>query len=100
VLTDEGGWRDLGSRAEYLAAHTALALNDTAPWIHPSARISPSAKIAGATAIGAGCQIGADARINDCILWAGAEIALGSVLDQCIVTDGQRVEGIHSNTDF
>ena len=100
VLIDEGEWQDLGSRGEYLAAHVALGVKNSAPWIHPSALVSPSAKIDGATAIGAHCQIGDNVKLNDCILWEGAEIALGSVLDQCIVTDGQQVEGIHSDADF
>jgi mannose-1-phosphate guanylyltransferase len=100
VVIDDGQWRDLGVRGQYLDAHAALAVAGHAPWIDPSARVSPTAKIRGATAIGARAQVGDHASLCDTILWEGAEIASGTMLNHCIVTDGQLVEGIHSHTDF
>jgi mannose-1-phosphate guanylyltransferase len=100
IVIDDGQWRDLGARGQYLGAHAALALQGHAPWIDPSARVSPTAKIRGATAIGPGAQVGDHASLCDSIVWEGAEIASGTMLNHCIVTDGQLVEGIHSHTDF
>ena len=100
IVIDDGEWRDLGARGQYLEAHAALALAGGAPWIDPSARISPTAKIRGATAVGPGAQVGEHASLCDSIVWEGAEIASGTMLNHCIVTDGQLVEGIHSHTDF
>jgi mannose-1-phosphate guanylyltransferase len=100
IVIDDGQWWDLGDRGKYLGAHAALALAGQAPWIHPGARISSTAKIRGATAIGAGAQVGDHASLCDSIVWEGAEIASGTMLNHCIVTDGQLVEGVHSHTDF
>jgi mannose-1-phosphate guanylyltransferase len=100
IVIDDGQWWDLGARAQYLAAHAALALSGSSPWIDPSARVSSTAKIRGATAIGAGAKVGEHASLYDSIVWEGAEIASGTMLNHCIVTDGQLVEGIHSHTDF
>ncbi|MEP6670801.1 MAG: sugar phosphate nucleotidyltransferase [Chthoniobacter sp.] len=100
VVIDEGHWWDLGNREHYLAVHGALATPQSAPWIDPTAEIAPTATISGATAIGPGARIGEHASVNDSLVWEGAEIASGTLLNHCIVTDGQRVEGIHSHADF
>lgn len=102
VIIDEGAWWDLGNRENYLAVHSALAAREQppAPWIHPTAQIAPTATISGATAIGAGVRIGEHASVNDSLVWEGAEIASGTLLNHCIITDGQHVEGIHSHTDL
>jgi NDP-sugar pyrophosphorylase family protein len=100
VVIDEGQWWDLGNRESYLAVHGELATRERAPWIHPSAQIAPTATISGASAIGPGVRIGAQASVNDSLIWEGAEIASGTLLNHCIVTDGRCVEGIHSHADF
>jgi NDP-sugar pyrophosphorylase family protein len=100
VIIDEGRWWDLGNRENYLDVHAALATPQSAPWIHPTAQVAPSAIIRGATAIGAGVHVGENARVSDSLIWDGAEIASSTVLDRCIVTDGQRVEGSHSHADI
>jgi NDP-sugar pyrophosphorylase family protein len=100
VIIDEGQWWDLGNRENYLAVHGELATRERAPWIHASAQVAPTATISGASAIGPGVHIGAQASVNDSLVWEGAEIASGTLLNHCIVTDGRCVEGIHSHTDF
>lgn len=100
VVIDEGHWWDLGTREHYLDVHTDLARQRTAPWIDPTAQIAPTARITGATAIGAGARIGEHASLHDSLIWEGAEISSGTLLNHCIVTEGQRVEGIHSHADF
>lgn len=100
IVIDEGEWWDLGNRENYLAVHSALAARESAPWIHPTAQIAPTATISGATAIGPGARVGDHASVNDTLVWEGAEIASGTLLNHCIITDSQRVEGIHSHADF
>jgi NDP-sugar pyrophosphorylase family protein len=100
IVIDEGRWWDLGNRENYLAVHRELAATQSAPWIHPTAQIAPSAAIRGATAIGPGVRVGEHASLHDCLVWDGAEIASGSLLNHCIITDDQRVEGIHSHADI
>jgi NDP-sugar pyrophosphorylase family protein len=100
IVIDDGHWWDLGTREHYLAVHHDLARQQLAPWIDPTAQIAPTAKITGATAIGPAARIGEHASLHDSLVWEGAEIASGTLLNHCIVTDHQHVEGIHSHADF
>lgn len=79
VVVDQGDWRDLGTRDEYLAACAALG---SSQWISPSARI------------------GEGAQLQDCLVWENAEVKPGTRLTRCIVTDGAVAEGAHTNADF
>ena len=78
-VLDAGDWRDLGTRGEYLAACAALG---EPQWIAPSA------------------QIGEGAELRDCLVWENAVVAPGSKLTRCVVTDGARAEGVHTEQDF
>ena len=113
ILIDEGIWRDLGSRKEYLQAHRDLRADAGrsfprygAPdpgwldWIAPSATIAPSARVQGASVIGAGARVGDNAVLEDSILWSGAEIASSAVLKGCIVRASQTAAGNAKNQDF
>jgi mannose-1-phosphate guanylyltransferase len=73
IVVDEGAWRDLGTRDEYLAAHAAL---------------------------GGGCPEFPGAELRDCIVWPGGEVAPGARLTRCIVADGARAQGVHVDADF
>ncbi|MDB6156061.1 MAG: Nucleotidyl transferase [Chthoniobacteraceae bacterium] len=99
IVLDEGQWWDLGTREQYLAVHSHL-VSGRSQWIDPSARIAASAQITGATAIGAGVVVGANTTLHDCIVWEGASIAEGSLLNQCVITAGAQVSGIHSHADL
>ncbi len=98
IVIDDGNWWDLGTREQYLAVHAHLDAGKS--WIAETAQIDPSAQITGSTAIGSGTKIGAHASLQNCIVWEGAEIAPGSLLNDCIVTAGSRVSGIHSHADL
>ena len=100
VIIDDGHWWDLGTREQYLAVHTALALDGGAPWIDDEAQISSSAKLTGASAVGRGARIGDEVHLENCLVWEGAEIATGSRLRDCIVTAGSRVSGTHVALDL
>ena len=115
VLIDDGDWRDLGSRAEYLRVHRDLRAQTAseprfprygAPdeswrdWIDPTACLAPDATVLGATAVGPGARIGAGAVAEDTILWPGAEITSGAVLSRCIVRTGRVAGGHVADRDF
>ena len=103
VVSQEGRWWNLGSRAEYLAVHRTLIEESWRPdyvqpsaWpirIAPDATVDPSAQVRGCSSIGAGCRVGAGAIIEDSILWPGAQIASHSRLKRCIVRTQRRAEG-------
>lgn len=101
VVIDAGQWWDLGNREQYLAVHGEIGGKLGAmPWIASSATIAERVELEGATAIGLGTRIGAGARLRDCIVWDGATIADGSVLERCIVTAGASVQGEHFDVDL
>lgn len=113
ILIDDGIWRDLGSRREYLQAHRDLHAGTMsgfprygAPdprwldWIDSHATLAPDARVLGASVVGAGARVGAGATLEDTILWPGAEIASGSSLKGCIVRSSQVASGTAKNQDF
>ena len=103
VVSQEGRWWNLGSRAEYLAVHRTLNEESWRPdyvqqsaWpirIAPDATIDPSAEVRGCSSIGAGCRVGVRAIIEDSILWPGAQIASHSRLNRCIIRTQRSAEG-------
>lgn len=76
ILIDEGNWRDLGTRDEY------LAVAGSANTVHPTA------------------TIGEGAKLEHCIVWENATVAPRANLTRCIVTDGAHAGGEHSDLDF
>ena len=102
VVIDDGSWRDLGSREQYLAVHATLAADGgrEGEWVHPTAQVAPDARLTGATAIASGARIGAGAVLRDCIVWENAEVAPGADLTRCIVTRAARAEGTQTDFDF
>jgi NDP-sugar pyrophosphorylase family protein len=103
IVIDDGHWWDLGTREQYLDVHrhfAATGQRGVAPWIAPSALVEPGAEPMGATAIGADARIGQGARLENTIIWPGAEVAVGSTLVNCIVTGKAPVSGAHTDADL
>ena len=107
VVLDDGVWWDLGTRESYLNVHAALLKADFFPasgaWLRPISatfRIASDASISGFLAAGPGSEIEAGAQVTDCILWEGARVLPGSVLNRCIVTAGRTATGRHDSFDF
>jgi mannose-1-phosphate guanylyltransferase len=103
VVLNEGRWFNLGSPAEYLTVHRTIcegwrpAYVRDPEWpqrVAPDATIDRSAEVRGCSVIGAGCRVGAGARIDDSILWPGAQIASHSQLKNCIVRTRRSAEGV------
>ncbi|CAN5591059.1 NDP-sugar synthase [soil metagenome] len=106
VVLNEGHWFNIGSSAEYLAAHRAISAGwrpayvSASEWpvqIAPDAVIDPTAQVLGFSSIGAGCRIGAGAIVEDSILWPGAEISSHAQLKRSIVRSHRRAEGALSD---
>ncbi len=113
VVIDEGEWRDLGNRDEYLRAHRDLHAEHPpvfprygAPdpewrnWVHPAATLEAGAEIRAASVVGPGARVGEGAIIEDSILWPGAKISPRSHLKNCIVRASQNVDGRFEERDF
>ncbi len=108
VVIAEGAWSDLGDRRAYLRAVAALSHIDFPAYgkqpeqlrLHPGALIDPTARVCPQTSIGAGAVVEADAQITNSILWPGARVATGSILDRCIVRDGALASGKATDADF
>ena len=104
IVAEEGHWYNLGSPGEYLAVHRTIVEENWRPayvrdpdWplrVAPDATIDPTAEVRGYSSIGAGCCVGAGARVEDSILWPGAQIASHSQLKGCIVRTHRRAEGV------
>ncbi len=107
VVLNEGEWFNLGSPAQYLDAHRAIAERGWRPaYVQPrewpvriasDAAIDPTAQVLGCSAIGAGCRIGAEAVVEDSVLWPGAEIPSRARLKSCIVRAHRAVTGAHTD---
>ena len=105
VVLDEGGWWDLGTREKYLEVHQALAAGDFfgAEWrktVDGTARVAKDARLGGFVVAGDGAEIEGGAQVTDCILWEGARVLRGSVLNRCVVTSGRTAAGRHTAVDF
>ena len=110
VVIDDGYWWDVGTRAAYMQLHRDLpalpfpryrvpgtAWRDS---VHPTAAIENGAELRGCSVAAAAVRIGAGARLEDTIVWPGAQIASRSDLRNCIVRAHQKAEGTLRDTDI
>lgn len=105
VVLDGGVWRDIGNIAEYMRIHADLAAGRvrieppaTAPspwplWRMPGAEVSARAVMDGWNWCGPGCQVGAGARVTNSVLWAGARVEPGAVVEGSVVREGMTAAG-------
>jgi len=109
IVLDEGLWFDLGTRESYFQAHqlfasgAALSYPLDRPWplaVHPEARIGEGVSLEGVCAVGPGAEIGEGVRLTGSIVWENAKIASRSCLENCIVREGRRAEGILRAADI
>jgi mannose-1-phosphate guanylyltransferase len=96
-------WQDLGTPANYLAAHRRLLAGAsprlagyfpglTDPLIGPGARIGAGAHFGGGVCLGSNVVVGERAALKNTAVWDRAVIAPGVELEDCIVAAGVEVK--------
>jgi mannose-1-phosphate guanylyltransferase len=96
-------WQDLGTPANYLAAHRRLltgawprlagyfpGLAD--PLMGPGARIGAGVRFGGGVCLGANVLVGEGAALKNTVVWDRAVIRTGVELEDCIVAAGVEVK--------
>lgn len=100
IVLDEGHWRDLGDRENYLEANQEFfKSSDRFDPASPTAQIHPTARLLGATVVGDRAEIGAGAVLEDCILWPNSHVAEDADLKSCIIRSGMTARGTLRNAD-
>ncbi|MDF1739533.1 MAG: sugar phosphate nucleotidyltransferase [Verrucomicrobiales bacterium] len=107
IVVDEGHWSDLGDRESYLDAQKVLAGDfpgygsaAMAERISPNAEVSDSAVIDEVSSVGAGAKIGEGATIRESVIWSGAAVDAGAVLNRVVVRDGELASGVLEKCDL
>ena len=111
IVIDDGNWWDLGTRANYLAAHQILSESKFPNYLtgessnlkrnhSKESQIAPDAKIDKASYIGKGASIGSGANIINSVIWPNSKVTPDSQLVRCVVRDGQIAKGKLENTDI
>lgn len=100
-------WREMGSVASYVELNRELASREEGflpplptgkkVLIHPGSDVGMGVALNGHVLVGKGCRIHGNSLLEDTILWEDVVVREGSVLRNCIVTDGMVVEGFHEN---
>jgi mannose-1-phosphate guanylyltransferase len=96
-------WQDLGTPANYLAAHRRLlagasprlagyfpGLSD--PLMAPGARIGAGARFGGGVCLGSNVTVGEGAALKNAVIWDRATIRANVELEDCIVAAGVEVK--------
>jgi mannose-1-phosphate guanylyltransferase len=96
-------WQDLGTPANYLAAHRRLLAGAsprlagyfpglTDPLMGPGARIGAGARFGAGVCLGSNVLVGERAALKNTVVWDRAVIASGVELEDCIVAAGVEVK--------
>jgi len=90
-------WADIGTLADYLALHRDLLTGKVHPWpdflpgltgpvrLGEGVEVEPGAEFEGWAMIGAGARIGAGTKVRRAVVWPGARIAPGTLVEDRIV---------------
>jgi mannose-1-phosphate guanylyltransferase len=100
-------WREMGSVESYKKLTGELALFGAGYLpplctgqqieIHPESVVAPDVELKGSVVAGRGVRIGEGVRLENVIIWDDVQIGAGSCLKECIVADGMKVTGNHSD---
>jgi NDP-sugar pyrophosphorylase family protein len=109
VVLDEGLWRDIGNREEYLKIHADLASGAarlsppaTAPegwpqWVAPGVQVDENADVRDWNWLGPGVVIGAGAVVERSVIWSGGQASPGALVTDSVICEGMiavgKVEG-------
>jgi mannose-1-phosphate guanylyltransferase len=110
VVLEEGGWFNIGNRAEYLRIHRVVADEGWRPayvaesdWprsADPAAKISPGAEISADSWVGANSLIESAAKLRNAIAWPNSIIRTRVELTECVVAGREVGEGAFDQYDF
>lgn len=90
-------WADMGTPADYLALHGDLLLQRVAPWpgflprpaspllIAGGAIVEPGVCLDEWAVVGGGARIGAGATLRRSVVWDGAKVAAGALVEDRII---------------
>ncbi len=110
IILDGGAWRDVGTVAEYMRIHADLASGSVTlvppvdagagwpSWRMRGATVEGGAAMCGWNWMGADSHVVAGARLENCILWAGARVEAGANLSGCVVREGMIAAGHLENS--
>jgi mannose-1-phosphate guanylyltransferase len=95
-------WQDLGTPADYLAAHRRLLQGEASglsplfpamsdPLLGPGTTVGTGVEFGGAVCLGARVEVGARAYLKNTVVWDESSIAPGVRLEDCIVASGVKV---------
>lgn len=108
MVMADGKWFNIGSVKQYLEVHRIIFETGWKPsfvkdqeWPAKNAngvQNGVGSQVLGACSIGANCRLGDGARIENSVLWPGAQIASESHLINCVVRDGRSASGVLNNT--
>lgn len=95
-------WRDVGTPVSYLAAHRDILIGrqplvdpacvpQAAVCIGGTTKIGGQADFRGFVSIGDNCRLGSSCRLENCVVWDGAEIAAGAGFKNAIIGPGWSV---------
>jgi mannose-1-phosphate guanylyltransferase len=100
-------WREMGSIDAYWALHREMATypagfltpfeTGQSYWRHPQAVLSPDTRLSGVVMLGAGSRVMRGCQLEDVILWDNVTVESGTILRNCLVTDGMICSGRHEN---
>jgi mannose-1-phosphate guanylyltransferase len=110
VVLERDHWFNVGTRAEYLGLHQAIATEGWLPryicdveWpvrIEASAKISTTSTVQGASYVGENCRVDHHVLIKDSVLLAGSSVTSGVSLRSCIVGGANVSSGMYVGEDL
>ncbi|NTV14521.1 MAG: NDP-sugar synthase [Desulfobulbaceae bacterium] len=92
-------WADLGTPADYLAIHGDLLKNRLDPWpdflprpatpilLGAGVRVAAGACLEDWVMVGAGARIGEGASVRRAVIWAGANVKAGALVEDQIIVE-------------
>jgi len=85
-------WQDIGTPADYLLLHKALLPQQQRWLIEPSAQIGKDVQLRGWGCIGAGAVVARGAELYDCVVWDGAQVPAGAKYQFRILTGNKDLD--------
>ncbi len=109
LICEGRAWCDIGTPAQYLHAHHEILCNRTGfidkacipdgPFFAgEETSVAEDVQLNGFVSAGKGCEIKSGAVLRNCILWDGAVIEEGQVLENAVVGPGWIVPGKQGDT--